>query len=173
MRPKGSAEVIEDRRLRALKLLKTGVTLHEVARRIGCAASSVMRWRDRHRHGGRKALKVSPTPGRPPRLDANEHRRLVQILLAGPVVLGYATDLWTTPRIADVIRKTFGVRYHPDHVGRLMHQLGWTPQRPIRRALERDEARIRKWKATEWPRVKKTPRGWVPTSSSSMNPASS
>lgn len=173
MRPKGSSQVLEDRRLRATKLLKLGISLNEVARRIGCAPSSVMRWRDRLKEGGRKALKVRTSPGRPTRLTPQERARLVDLLLKGPAVFGYSTDLWTTPRISDVIRRTFGVTYHPDHVGRLMHQIGWSPQKPERQAKERDETRIRRWVTKEWPRVKKTPRGWAPTSSSSTNRGSS
>ncbi len=86
---------------------------------------------------------------------------------------GYATQLWTTARIAEVIWKKFRVRYHRDHIGRLMHGLGWSHQKPQKRALERDEQQIRRFLRKDWPRVKKTPRGWVPTSFSSMNPASS
>ena len=76
---------------------------------------------------------------------------------------GYRTELWTTARIAEIIKKTFAVPYHRDHVGRLMHKLGWSHQKPESRALQRDEERIAHWKRREWPRVKKTPRGWVPT----------
>jgi transposase len=173
MRPKGSSRIILDRRLRALEMLKSGLSLNEVARKIGCAPSSVMRWRDRKREGGKKGLAVGKSPGRPRRLDDEQRRELVQILLAGPAFLDYPTDLWTTTRIAEVIRGTFGVDYHPAHVGRLMHQLGWTPQKPERRARERDEGKIRKWIKSEWPRVKKTPRGWVPISSSSTSRGSS
>jgi transposase len=86
---------------------------------------------------------------------------------------GYATDLWTTARIAEVIEASFGISYHPDHVGRLMRQLGWSHQKPERRAVERDDAAIERWKRTRWPRVKKKPRGWAPTSSSRTNRASS
>jgi transposase len=99
-------------------------------------------------------------------------RRLVRILLKGALARGYQTELWTTARIAEVIDEVFGVQYHRDHVGRLMHRLGWSSQKPERRALERDDERIERWKRAEWPRVKKTPSGWVPTSSSSTNPGS-
>jgi transposase len=173
MRPTGGAAVLEARRRRALALLKDEVSLHEVARRVGCAPSSVMRWRDAVAEHGAKGLEVHASPGRPPKLTAAQQRRLVKALITGPLAAGYATDLWTTPRIADVIRARFGVSYHPDHVGRLLHALGWTPQKPERRALQRDEAAIARWKAREWPRVKKTPRGWAPTSFSSTNRASS
>jgi len=173
MRPRGPAELLEDRRRRALKLLDKHLSLNEVARRIGCAASSVLRWRNARQKGGPQALKVRFSPGRPPKLDARRRRRLLQLLLRGPVASGYSTELWTTKRIAAVIRREFAVSYHPDHVGRLMHQLGWSHQKPERRARERDEQKIARWKRHEWPRVKKTPGGWVPTSSLPTNRASS
>jgi transposase len=166
MRLKGGSAVLEARRRRALGLLKRDVSLHEVARRIGCAPSSVMRWRDAVRAEGSAGLKVRTSPGRPPKLTSAQRRRLEKLLLAGPRTCGYRTDLWTTARIAEVIRKQFRVSYHPDHVGRLLHGLGWSPQKPERRALERDEKGIARWVARDWPRVKKTPRGWARTSSS-------
>jgi len=169
MRPKGGAAVLEARRRRALKLLKKGLSLNEVARRLGCAPSSVMRWRDAVERDGAEGLKVRASPGRPLKLSAPERVKLQEVLLAGPLASGYHTDLWTTARVASVVRKRFGVRYHPDHVGRLLHQMGWSAQKPERRALERDEAAIERWKKRDWPRVKKTPRGWEPTSSSLTN----
>ena len=172
MRLRGSPELLEDRRRRALALLDEGRSLNEVARRIGCATSSVMRWRDLRRGGGEKALKVRSSPGRPHKLALIRCRLLLKLLLQGALASGYPTQLWTTARIAEVIRKKFRVQYHRDHVGRLMHRLGWSHQKPQRRALERDEAKIRRFVREEWPRVKKTPRGWVPTSSSPTNRAS-
>ena len=123
------------------------------------------------RHGA-AGLAVRASPGRPAKLRAGEHRRLVKILLKGSLAQGYTTDLWTTSRIATVIRKTFRVTYHPDHVGRLLHQLKWTHQKPETRAVERDEAAIEHWTRVDWPRVKKTPGGWAPSSSSSTSPGS-
>lgn len=161
-RPKGSADLLKDRRKRALALLDEGHTLNEVARQIGCNASSVMRWRNARRRGGEKGLEVRFSPGRPPRLDARQQKRLIRILLKGAVARGYRTELWTTARIAEVIRQEFDVEYHRDHVGRLMHQLGWSAQKPERRAVERDEDGIGRWKQKDWPRVKKTLRGWAP-----------
>jgi len=172
-RPKGSADLLEHRRHRALTLLDAGRTLHQVARLIGCAASSVMRWRNRRRRGGAKALKVRFSPGRPPKLTRPQHRRLVKLLLKGAMANGYRTDVWTTARIAEVIEENFRVRYHRDHIGKLMRKLDWSPQKPERRAVERDEAAIERWKRKTWPRVKKTPQGWAPTSSSLTNPDSS
>lgn len=162
-RPKGSADLLEDRRKRALGLLDSGYSLNEVGRRIGCNPSSVMRWRDARRRGGAKALRVRFSPGRPLKLDLRQRRRLVQLLLQGPMMHGYRTNLWTTSRIAALIDREFGVQYHRDHVGRLMHSLHWSPQKPDRRALERNEEAIEHWKQKHWPRIKKTLRGWVPT----------
>jgi transposase len=96
----------------------------------------------------------------------------VRLLLKGPIAHGYRTNLWTTARIAEVIEGEFGVRYHRDHVGRLMHSLHWTHQKPETRAVERDEEAIQRWKREQWPRVKKTLRGWAPISSSPTNPDS-
>ena len=112
MRPRGSADVLEDRRHRALRLLDKRLSLNEVARRIGCAVSSVLRWRNARAKGGVQALKVRFSPGRPPKLDAREQRRLVQLLLRGAMAHGYRTELWTTARIAAVIQKHFGVRHY-------------------------------------------------------------
>ena len=171
-RPKGSADLLSDRRRRALALLKLGLSLNEVARRIQCAASSVRRWQDAWRRRGAEALKVGASPGRPPKLKAAQQHRLLRVLLKGPLAHGYNTNVWTTARIAAVIRREFGVRYHRDHVGRLMHSLDWSHPKPEKRAVERNEAAIENWKKKDWPRVKKTLRGWVPISSSPTNPGS-
>jgi transposase len=84
------------------------------------------------------------------------------LLLQGPLAHGYRTNLWTTARIAELIQRKYGVQHHRDHVGRLMHSLKWSPQKPERRALERDEKAIARWKQKDWPRIKKTLRGWAP-----------
>ena len=171
-RPKGSADLIADRRRRALELLKSGLSLNEVARRIQCAASSVMRWHNAWRRRGAEALKVGASPGRPQKLKPVQQRRLLRVLLKGPLAHGYNTNVWTTARIAEVIRREFGVSYHRDHIGRLMHSFNWSHQKPEKRAVERDKEAIDRWKQKDWPRVRKTLRGWAPTSSSPTNPAS-
>lgn len=166
MRPRGSAAVLEARRRVALTLVKEGHSLQAVARWLRCAASSVMRWRDAVRRRGERGFRVRASPGRPPKLTKPQRQHLVRLLLQGSLAHGYRTDLWTTARVAEVIERHFGIQYHPDHVGRLLHRLGWTPQKPERRALQRDEAAIARWQREEWPRIKKMPRGWAPTSSS-------
>jgi transposase len=154
-------------------LLEQALSLHEIGRRLGCHASSVLRWRNALQSGGPEALQAKPAPGRPPRLTPKQKARLVRLLLQGARAHGYRTELWTTQRIAALIERHLGVRYHRNHVGKLLHQLGWSPQKPERRAVERDEAAIAEWQRTVWPRVKKTPHGWAPTSSSSTKRASS
>ena len=171
-RLKGSADLLEDRRKRALALLDAGHSLNEVGRRIGCNASSVLRWRNARRRGGAKALRVRFSPGRPWKLTATQRKRLVRFLLQGPVAHGYRTNLWTTIRIAEIVQRKFGIRYHRAHVGRLMHSLKWTPQKPERRALERDEEKIKRWKQRKLAPGKKTLRGWAPISYLPTNPAS-
>ncbi len=161
-RPQGSADLLQDRRRRGLAWLDAGHSLNEVGRLIGCNASSVMRWRDARKRKGAEGLRVRFSPGRPPRLKPRQRPRLVKLLLQGPMAHGYRTNLWTTARIAELIEREFRVHYHRDHIGRLMHSLKWSHQKPERRALERDEAAIQRWKQTSWPRIKKTLRGWVP-----------
>ena len=166
MRLPGSAQVLEARRRRALTLVQQGLSLNAAARRIGCAASSVMRWVRAFRRHGREGLKVRRASGRPPRLSAWQRHLLLKQLLRGPMAHGYPTDLWTTQRIAEVIERRYGVHYHRNHVSRLLAQCGWSCQKPERRARERDEPAIARWRRNTWPRVKKTPYGWGPISSS-------
>lgn len=96
------------------------------------------------------------------KLQPVQRHRLVKVLLKGPLASGYGTNLWTTARIAEVIQREFGVHYHRDHIGRLMHSFNWSHQKPETRAIERDERAIARWKKEDWPRVKKTPCGWAP-----------
>ena len=169
MRPHGSPHVLEQRRRRVVALLRQNLSLHEIARRIGCHASSVLRWRNALRSGGVEALKPKPAPGRPPKLTVRQKAKLLKLLTQGAMAHGYRTELWTTQRVATLIERRLGVTYHRNHVGKLLHQLGWSHQKPERRAVERDEAAIAAWKGTVWPAVKKTPQGWRPTSSLSTN----
>lgn len=155
-RPHGSPVLLEQRRLKAWKLLREGVAPVEVARRLGIHRRSVRRWRAM---GERRQLAARPAAGRPPKLTEAQREQLVGHLLAGPRACGYATELWTCPRVAEVIRRRFKVRYHISHLGRLLRSLGFSPQKPERQARERDEEAIRGWVRDTWSRVKKTPRG--------------
>jgi transposase len=169
MRPFGSPKQLERRRRKAMRLLDSGRSLNQVARQLTCSPSSVMRWRDARETDGEDGLKPKPVPGRPPKLTVRQKKRLVSLLLKGAIANGYRTELWTTARIAELIERHCDVRYHRDHIGRLMKSLGWSCQQPARRAMERDEEAIARWKRRDWPRIKKTLRGWVPTSSLSTS----
>lgn len=157
MRPSGSSEELERRRHRALELLEQGLTPVEVARQLGVDRRSVRRWKAAFRRRGEKGIQARPATGRPTTLDARAQRQLTRILLKGAQSAGFATDLWTCPRVAEVIEQRFGVHYHVHHVSRLLHGLGFSPQKPARRAVERDEVGIQQWAHSDWKRVKKTP----------------
>jgi transposase len=155
MRSQGSAAELETRRRLAGRLLLEGRKIGEVAQIVAASESSVRRWRQAMREGGLEALQAKPHPGPKPRLNEKQKQRLVKILLTGPCKAGYRTDLWTCPRVAEVIVKKFGVRYHPAHVWKLLRSLGWTAQKPEHRARERNETDIRRWRRHGWPRIKK------------------
>lgn len=172
MRPAGSPEELQRRRSRAMALLKEGVAPVDVANRVGVDRRSVRRWKAAHRREGAAGIQAKPTPGRPGALKEHHKRRLERLLLKGAQGCGFPTDLWTCARVTQIIRDRFGVDYHVDHVGRVLHALGWSPQKPARRAVERDEAAIAGWIKEDWPRVKKTPRIGARPSSSSTKRAS-
>lgn len=151
------AAALRDRRTQAAKLFAEGATQAEVARRTGVSRVSAMRWYQAWRRGGRAALAVARPLGRPPRLSGDQLTRIELLLLKGPAAQGYSTDLWTLPRMAMVIERETGTRYHPGHVWRVLRKLGWSLQRPARRARERDEEAIQSWRKRSWPRLKKTP----------------
>jgi transposase len=160
--PRGDRAALEERRLTALSLFREGLTQAAVSRRLRVSRQSVSRWYWQWREGGKRALRAAPRAGRPARLDAAALRRVERALLRGARAHGFPTDLWTLPRIAAVIEQVTGERYHPGHVWRILRRMGWSLQRPARRAIERDEAAIDRWVRERWPRVKKTPGGATP-----------
>jgi len=147
---------LQARRLRAVSLLEQGFSQAEVARRVGVHRQSVSRWAASVHEHGLGALQHQRA-GRKPRLDGPALQRLEVGLRQGPQALGHSTPLWTALRVAELIRHQSGVRFHPDHVYRILQQLGWSCQRPVGRALERDERAIRRWKRHRWPTIKKKP----------------
>ncbi len=145
---------LEQRRLEAARMFAHGASQAEVARTFGVSAQAASIWYRRWHQGGAAALRGAGRAGRRPRLSAAELEAVAQALGKGPEVFGFDTDLWTLARVAAVIEQLTGVRFHPGHVWRLLRRLGWSPQRPARRASERDEAEIARWRAQEWPRIK-------------------
>jgi transposase len=154
---------LEQRRRRAIALLERGLTLKEVAWRIRASFSSVFRWQQTVLQEGSAALKAKPVPGRPRKLGEEECRRLLKLLLEGALAYGFPNDLWTLKRIRTVIRKEFGVVYHPNHVWRLLRRAGWSCQVPERQAIQRDPEPIAYWKRYKWPHIKKGPTTWGPS----------
>lgn len=159
MRPSGSPKALERRRFKAMDLLEDGLQPVEVAKTLKVDRRSVRRWKAAFRNQGPKAIKAKPSSGRPPKLDKQARKDLEKRLLQGAKAAGFQTDLWTCPRVAKLIQSIFGVRYHVDHIGRLLHSLGWSPQKPQRKAVERNEEQIQQWIKLEWPRIKKKHRG--------------
>lgn len=158
MRPKGSAEVLEARRRWAVSLLQKGLRGAEVARLIECSPSSVTRWKEVVRKSGVEGLAAKPHPGPRPRLRTEQKEKLLELLREGPKAHGYRNDLWTLPRVANVIERYFGVRYHPAHVWKILRGLGWSCQKPERRARERNDEEVERWRKEKWPHIKKRAR---------------
>jgi transposase len=146
-----------------MALLKSGKSFRSVAAKLNASLSSVVRWCQAHRKKGRNGLHAKPAWGRPPGLSQAQKRTLLRLLLKGAQAHGYSTEIWTLKRMARLIQKHFGVRYHPGHVWHLMTSLEWSCQKPERRAIERDEEAIERWKRRAWPRIKKSPTMWGPS----------
>jgi len=150
---------LERRRKQGMRLLAGGVWPAEVARRVGVSRQSVLRWSKRHAEGGMEGLERPKQFGRPPKLDEGQRAELIKALKAGALAAGFASELWTLPRIAELIRERFEVELSQPSVWRMLQQLGWSVQRPTGRARQRDEAAIAEWKKKRWPTIKKSLRG--------------
>ena len=142
MRPVGTAEELQRRRLRAVELVNQGESPEDVARFLGCGRSSVYTWVKMAREDlGNLAAK--PHPGRTPRLGEADRKRLEELLLQGAKAHGWRTDLWTAARVAELIERQFRVAFHPEHARKILkRKLGWSSQKPQRRAQERDALAI-------------------------------
>ncbi len=157
MRPVGKADELERRRRRAVKLLEQDENPTQIAKFLGCSRSSVYRWQEQA-HARGDGLAAKPHPGRKRRLSPDEHRRLERLLRKGALAYGWSNNLWTAARVTELIRRKFQKKFHVEHVRKIVKQrLGWTSQKPERRARERDEAEIERWLREEFPRIKKRP----------------
>jgi len=164
---------LEARRLRAAELFAVGVRQAEVARQLEVSAQAVSVWHTRWEQGGTEALRSRGPSGPPPRLSDTQLGTVEQALLEGATANGFVGELWTLERIAAVIQRLTGVRHHPAWMWALLHhRLGWSVQRPVRRAAERDQDAIDRWVKERWPRIKETPNGAEPAWSSSTRPRS-
>jgi len=158
MRPKGTKQELEARRRLAVALRKRGLSIREVAEQIGCAPASVSRWDQAFTEKGPSGLDPKPQGGSRPRLTEEQRGALVSILTQGARKAGLSTELWTLPRIQQVILREFGVQYHVGHLSRVMHDLGFSPQKPERRAREQDKKAVETFRSQTWVRAKKKPR---------------
>ncbi len=145
----------EARRLQAWHLRQKGWPQRHIAEALGVSAAAVSQWLKRARQDGPQALRHRPPPGAPRRLAADLLAHLPDLLRRGPEAYGFRGQVWTRKRVAEVLRVACGVVYHPTHVGRLLKALRWSPQKPMRRARQRDEAAITHWRQETWPALKK------------------
>jgi transposase len=152
------ADGLEWRRFRALHLKRQGWSRQDIAEALGVSPVSVSRWFARVREGGLEALRARRSSGHPPKLSAAQKRLIPEFLWHGAEAYGFRGEVWTCARIARVIEVEFGVHYHKDHVGRLLKELRWTPQVPIRRAIQRDEEAIQCWRDAVWPELQRRAR---------------
>ncbi len=157
VRPRRDFSGMRRRRMRAARMFEVGQAPAAVAQALGVSCQAACNWIEQWLSGGSAALKGAGRAGRIPRLTVAQMKAVEKVLLKGARANGYATDLWTLERVAQVIERETGVSYHPGHVWRLLKALGWSRQKPARRAAERDEAAIQDWVKGTWEEVKKTP----------------
>jgi transposase len=147
----------EGRRFRAFELHQKGWKQKDIAEALGVSKGAVSQWIKRAKEGGIEALRHRKSPGAPLRLTLEQRAQLPQLLARGAQSFGFQGDLWTLPRVAEVVRREFSISYDPSQVGRILKQCGLSLQKPLRRAIQRDEAAIQRWKEERWPLLKKRP----------------
>jgi transposase len=138
----------------------------QIATALGVSEGAVSQWLAQVRRAGPATLQPRPRPGRPPRLSPAQQAQVPALLGRGATAFGFRGDRWTCPRVAEVIRREFGVRYHPDHISRLLSRWGFSRQKPIRRARQRDKAAIQEWREQRYPALIKRGHASAPRSSS-------
>lgn len=146
----------EGRRFRAFELSQQGWGVTAIADALGVTKGAVSQWLKRARVRGTEALRAQPHPGHGRRLSAADEARLPELLSRGAQAYGFRGDVWSRRRVGEVIRREFGVRYSRWQVGRILHRLGYSPQKPLVRASQRDEAAIERWQQEKLPAIKKT-----------------
>src|SRR5262249_17821297 len=168
MRTIGSPAELERRRLLAVERVNEGYSTEEVAEFLGIDARSVRRWVSLLRRDGVGGLRARPVPGRPPKLTPTQEKLVARWLADNPTEYGFATELWTAPRLAQLIEQEGGVASPPGYLCQGRRGGGFTPQKPRRGGRERDDRAIAAWRAQDWPRIKKRPAAGAPTSFSLM-----
>ena len=156
MRPKGTNQQLEQRRRRAIALLEQGLGVRETARLVGASPGTISDWRKAYENQGDGFFQAHSPPGRQPNLTPKQKTKLEKLLLKGARKNGYATELWTLQRVVEVIEKHFGILYDLSSVWHILKKMGWSCQKPEKRARERDEEVIASWRKHDWPRIKKS-----------------
>ncbi len=147
----------EGRRLRAWELWQQEWKQKDIATALGVSKGAVSQWLKRARTEGKEALRRHPAPGAQPKLNAEQLAELPSLLDRGAEAFGFLGQVWTGQRVAEVMKRQFGVSYHPGHCSRLLQKLKYSVQKPVQRASQRDEAAIGRWKDERWPTLKKKP----------------
>ncbi|HLJ97942.1 MAG TPA: IS630 family transposase [Gemmataceae bacterium] len=154
--------MLEARRCLAVQRALEGYSTHDIADFLGVDARSVRRWLATCRQQGTTGLAAQPASGRPPKLSPAQERIVRRWLADRPTAYGFATELWSAPRLAQLIEQEWGISLHPDSLTRWLRQRGFTPPKPRRGHRERDAEAIARWRAQDWPRIKKRPFGAAP-----------
>ncbi|MBY0585803.1 winged helix-turn-helix domain-containing protein [bacterium] len=171
MRSKGSAAELERRRLLAIERLHDGHSTREVAEFLGVHLRTVQKWKALHNQKGDAGLASKPPLGRMPKLTNRQIQTVLGWFRRSPMEFGYSTELWTSRRLGDLIKKTFGVTFSSNYLCRWLTARDITPQKPKRQACQRDEVRIKDWVRNDWPRLVKKGQSKTPISCWSMRPA--
>jgi transposase len=145
------------KRVKAGRMLLAGKACAEVALAVGVARQTLYTWKRLLDEGGIDALRGVPERGRPAQLDAQQLAALRAAILQSPTEHGFGTELWTLKRVGAVIERQHGVRFSQTHVWRILGEMGFSPQKPEKRAIERNDAAVRAWKRRTWPALKKKP----------------
>jgi transposase len=148
----------EGRRMRAWELHEQGWKQKDIAAALGITEGAVSQWCSKAKAQGAEALRHQPAPGAPPKLSSEQRAQLPALLSEGAEAFGFRGQVWTTARVAEMIKQQFGVNYHPAHCGRLLRNLKQSQQKPIQKATQRDEAAIQTWKEHQWEALKKRPK---------------
>lgn len=150
-------EQMAERRKEGVRLLEQRKKSQaEIARVLGVSTAAVCVWNKKLKKHGKESLVMKKATGRPSGLTSDNKTKLVKTLEAGATAAGFETERWTQARVQQVIEKKFGIHYHQNYISRLLHDLGWSVQKPETRALERDEVLIRAWLSKDWSRIKKS-----------------
>jgi transposase len=164
-KPKWTAGAKEARRKLAIRNVLGGRSQADVAAFLEVHPVTVAKWMAAYRSGGDDALAAKPVPGRPRFLTDDQEAEVRSWLLQKPTAFGFRTDLWTAARVAQLIRDRLGVAFHPGYLREWLTKRGYSPQKPVRRAKQRDPAALDRWLANEYPAVQKKSPPSVPTSS--------